>query len=34
MPETPENAASVEKRMKVLGEAIVPAFREAETERA
>ncbi len=31
---TPENAADVERRLKVLREAIVPAFREAEAVRA
>ena len=31
---TPENAASVESRLKVLQEVIVPSFREAETVRA
>ncbi len=34
MPATPENAADVEKRIKLLREVIVPAFREAETVRA
>jgi|SRR5208282_1690076 hypothetical protein len=34
MPATPENAADLEKRLKVLREVIVPAFREAETVRA
>jgi hypothetical protein len=34
MPATPENAANVENRIKVLREVIVPAFREAETVRA
>ena len=34
MPASPENAADVEKRLKVLREVIVPAFREAETLRA
>ena len=34
MPATPENAADVERRLKVLQEAIVPAFREAEAVRA
>jgi len=34
MPATPENAADVERRLKVLREAIVPAFREAEAVRA
>jgi hypothetical protein len=34
MPATPENAVDVERRIKVLREAIVPAFREAETIRA
>jgi hypothetical protein len=34
IPATPENAADVERRIKVLREAIVPAFREAETKRA
>ena len=33
MPATPENAADVEKRVKILREVIVPAFREAEVER-
>jgi hypothetical protein len=34
MPATPENAVDIEKRLKVLREVIVPAFREAETVRA
>jgi hypothetical protein len=34
MPATPENAADVEQRIKLLREVIVPAFREAETVRA
>jgi hypothetical protein len=34
MPATPENAADLERRLKVLRDAIVPAFREAETVRA
>jgi hypothetical protein len=34
MPATPENAADVEKRIKVLRDVIVPAFREAEIVRA
>jgi hypothetical protein len=34
MPATPENAVDVEKRLKLLQEAIVPAFREAEIVRA
>jgi len=34
MPATPENAADVERRMKVLREVIVPAFRESEIVRA
>jgi hypothetical protein len=34
MPATPDNAVDVEKRLKVLKEVIVPAFREAETVRA
>jgi hypothetical protein len=34
MPATPENAAGVERRLKVLQEVIVPAFREAEAVRA
>jgi hypothetical protein len=34
MPATPENAADVERRLKVLQESIVPAFREAEAVRA
>jgi hypothetical protein len=34
MPATLENAVDVERRIKVLREAIVPAFREAETARA
>jgi hypothetical protein len=34
MPATPENAADVEKRIKVLQETIVPAFREGEAVRA
>jgi hypothetical protein len=31
---TPENARNLEKRLKVFREVFVPAFREAETERA
>ena len=31
---TPENAASVERRLAVLKKVVVPAFREAEIERA
>ncbi len=34
MPATPENAADIEKRIKILRDVIVPAFREAETVRA
>jgi hypothetical protein len=34
MPATPENAADVERRLRVLQEVIVPAFREAEAVRA
>jgi hypothetical protein len=34
MPATPENAADVEKRINILRDLIVPAFREAETVRA
>ena len=34
MPATPENAADAQRRLKVLQEAIVPAFREAEAVRA
>ncbi len=34
MPATPENAVNVEKKLKILRENIVPAFREAETVRA
>jgi hypothetical protein len=34
MPATPENAADVERRLKVLRETIVPAFRDGEIERA
>ena len=34
VPATPENAADLERRLKVLQEVIVPAFREAETVRA
>jgi hypothetical protein len=34
MPATPKNAADVEKRLKLLRDVIVPAFREAETVRA
>jgi hypothetical protein len=34
MPPTPENAADVDRRLQVLREAIVPAFREAEAVRA
>jgi hypothetical protein len=34
IPATAENAVDVERRIKVLRETIVPAFREAETVRA
>ncbi len=34
MPATPKNATDVERRLKVLQEVIVPAFREAEAVRA
>jgi hypothetical protein len=34
MPATPENAADVERRINVLRENIVPAFKESETVRA
>lgn len=34
VPATPENAADVERRMKLLQEVIVPAFRAAEAVRA
>lgn len=34
MPATPENASDVERRLKVLRESIVPAFKEAEAVRA
>ncbi len=34
VPATPENAADVERRVKLLREIIVPAFREAEVVRA
>jgi len=34
VPATPENAAELENRLKILREVIVPAFREAETVRA
>lgn len=34
VPATPENATDLERRLKVLQEVIVPAFREAETIRA
>ncbi len=34
MPATPENATDVERRLRVLREVIVPAFREAEVVRA
>lgn len=34
MPATPENAASVEDRLKILTTVIVPAFQAAEVERA
>ena len=34
LPATPENAADLERRVRVLREAIVPAFREAEEVRA
>ena len=33
MPPTPENAASVEDRLKILATVIVPAFQAAEVER-
>jgi len=33
VPATPENAADVERRMKLLRDVIVPAFREAEIVR-
>jgi hypothetical protein len=34
MQPTPENAASIERRLEVLKTVIVPSFREAEIERA
>lgn len=34
MPATPENAASVEDRLKVLKTVVVPSFQAAEVERA
>jgi hypothetical protein len=34
MPATPENATDLERRLKVLQEVIVPAFRVSEAERA
>ena len=34
MPATPQNAASVEDRLKILTTVIVPAFQAAEVERA
>jgi len=34
VPATPENAASVEDRLKILKTVIVPAFQAAEVERA
>src|SRR5215469_15498174 len=34
MPATPENATSVEDRLKILKAVIVPAFQAAEVERA
>ena len=34
MPATPENARDVERRLKVLREVIIPAFREAERIRS
>jgi len=34
MPATPKNAADLERRLKILREVVVPAFREAETKRA
>jgi hypothetical protein len=34
MPPTPENAADVERRLKVLQEEILPSFRNAEVVRA
>ena len=34
VPATPENSADIERRMKLLQEVIVPAFREAEAVRS
>jgi hypothetical protein len=34
MPATPENAASVQDRLKILKDVLVPAFQAAEAERA
>ena len=34
VPATPGNAADLERRLKVLQQVILPAFREAETVRA
>lgn len=34
VPATPQNAADMEQRIKILREVILPAFREAETPRA
>jgi hypothetical protein len=34
MPATPENASDIERRLKILREVIVPAFRETETKGA
>lgn len=34
VPATPENAVDIERRMKLMKEVIVPAFRESETMRA
>ena len=34
VPPTPENAADVEQRIKLLREIVIPAFREAEIVRA
>jgi len=34
MPATPENASDIERRLKILREVIVPAFRGTETKGA
>jgi hypothetical protein len=32
-PPTPENAADLEERLKVLAKNVIPAFRKAELDR-